>query len=105
MRDKNIKDPECQKQLVQTFVNAVFVYDDKVTITFNYSGDKRTVTLAEVDSLGTEGAEFVCRALCSTTTSRQAFWFAAFLCQKYGFTLSAAAPSSRKIYWILREPC
>ena len=68
MRDKNIKDPECQKQLVQTFVNAVFVYDDKVTITFNYSGDKRTVTLAEVDSLGTEGAEFVCRALCSTIT-------------------------------------
>ena len=72
MRDKNIKDPECQKQLVQTFVNAVFVYDDKITITFNYSGDKRTITLAEVDSLGTEGAEFVCRALCSrwaTTTA------------------------------------
>ena len=68
MRDKNIEDPECQKQLVQTFVNAVFVYDDKVTITFKYSGDKRTVTLAEVDSLGTEGAEFVCRALCSTIT-------------------------------------
>ena len=66
MRDKNIEDPECQKQLVQTFVNAVFVYDDKVTITFNYSGDNRTVTLTEVGSLSTEGSEFVCRASRST---------------------------------------
>ena len=70
MRDKNINDPECQKQLVQTFVNAIFVYDDKVVITFNYSGDKHTVTLSEVDSLETEGAEFVCHALCSTKTHR-----------------------------------
>lgn len=68
MRDKNINEPECQKQLVQTFVNAIFVYDDKVVITFNYSGDKHTVTLSEVDSLETEGAEFVCHALCSTKT-------------------------------------
>lgn len=66
MRDKNLEDPECQKQLVQTFINSVFVYDDKITITFNYSGDNRTITLVEVDGLGTEGAEFVCCAECST---------------------------------------
>ena len=66
MRDKNIEDPVCHKQLVQTFVNAVFVYDDKVTITFNYSGDNRTVTLTEIDSLSTEGSELVCRASRST---------------------------------------
>ncbi len=66
MRDKDIEDPECQKQLVQTFVNSIFVYDDKITITFNYSGDNRTITLAEVDSFDTEGAEFVCCAECST---------------------------------------
>ena len=41
------------------------------------------------------------------TTSRQAFWFAAFLCQKNGFTLSAAAPLSKKakakspLFWSL----
>lgn len=66
MRDKNIEDPGCHKQLVQTFVNAVFVYDDKVTITFNYSGDNRTVTLTEVYGLSTEGSELVCRASRST---------------------------------------
>lgn len=71
MRDKDIKDPACQKQLIDTFVNSIFVYDDKITITFNYSGDNRTVTLTEVDSFNTEGEVFGCCALCSTrkTTS------------------------------------
>jgi hypothetical protein len=27
----------------------VFVYDDKVVLTFNYSGDDRTITLHEID--------------------------------------------------------
>lgn len=50
LRDNSRKDPECVKTLIDTFVNAVFVYDDKVTITFNYSGDNRTITLAEIDA-------------------------------------------------------
>lgn len=36
-------------EMIDFFVNAVFVYDDRVTITFNYSGDNRTITLPEVD--------------------------------------------------------
>lgn len=43
-------DIECQKRLIKTFVNSVFVYDDKVVITFNYSGDHRTITLMEIDA-------------------------------------------------------
>jgi len=43
-------DLECQKQLIKTFVNSVFVYDDKVVLTFNYSGDDRTITLREIDA-------------------------------------------------------
>ena len=49
-------------EMIDFFVNAVFVYDDRVTITFNYSGDNRTITLPEVDAaaqgvcgLGTTG--------------------------------------------------
>ena len=72
LREKATQGKESIKRLIDTFINAVFVYDDKVTITFNYSGDNRTVTLAEVDSLGTEGAEFVCRALCSTKKKERA---------------------------------
>ena len=45
----NFDEPESQRRIIDIFVNAVFVYDDRVTITFNYSGDNRTITLAEVD--------------------------------------------------------
>lgn len=43
-------DESCQKQLIKTFINSVFIYDDKVVITFNYSGDDRTITLYEIDA-------------------------------------------------------
>ncbi len=43
-------DLECQKRLIKTFVNAVYVYEDKVVLTFNYSGDNRTITLKEIDA-------------------------------------------------------
>ena len=68
-RDMDFDDIECQKRLIATFVNAVFVYDDRVTITFNYSGDNRTITLAEVDAAadGAAGGEVFDRcASCST---------------------------------------
>ena len=43
-------DPNCQRQLIRAFLNSVFVYDDKVVLTFNYSGDDRTITLREIDA-------------------------------------------------------
>jgi len=39
----------CQKRLIKTFINSVFVHDDKVVLTFNYFGDRRTMTLKEID--------------------------------------------------------
>lgn len=48
-RSLNFDEPKSQRRIIDIFVNAVFVYDDRVTITFNYSGDNRTITLAEVD--------------------------------------------------------
>ena len=42
-------DIDCQKRLIKTFLNSVFVYDDKVVLTFNYSGDNRVITLNEID--------------------------------------------------------
>lgn len=43
-------DIECQKRLIKTFLNSVFVYDDKIVLTFNYSVDNRTITLNEIDA-------------------------------------------------------
>ncbi len=48
--DMDYSDIACQKRLIKTFVNSVFVYDDKVVLTFNYSGDRRTITLKEIDA-------------------------------------------------------
>lgn len=46
----NFDEPESQRRIVDIFVNSVFVYDDKITITFNYSGDNRTITMQEVEA-------------------------------------------------------
>ena len=48
--DMDYSDIACQKRLIKTFVNSVFVSDDKVVLTFNYSGDRRTITLKEIDA-------------------------------------------------------
>lgn len=69
-RNGDTHSPAFQKRIVDTFINSVYVYDDKVTVTFNYSSDSRTVTLAEVDSFGTEGEVFGYCAECSTITER-----------------------------------
>lgn len=48
-KNMDYTDKNCQKKLVDVFVNAVFVYDDKINITFNFGGSNNTVTLNEVD--------------------------------------------------------
>lgn len=69
LRDLDVKDRECQKRLVQTFVNAVFVYDDgRVKITYNYSGQSSTITLNQIAS-AEKGKGFVCCLPCSTLTA------------------------------------
>jgi len=44
------EDVECQKRLIKMFINSVFVHDNKVVLTFNYSGDNRTITIMEIDA-------------------------------------------------------
>lgn len=69
LRDLDVKDRECQKRLVQTFVNAVFVYDDgRVKITYNYSGKSSTITLNQIDG-AEKGKGFVCCLPCSSTSA------------------------------------
>lgn len=34
--------------LIDTFINAIFLYDDKMVITFNYKEGTKTITLAEL---------------------------------------------------------
>ena len=41
LRNGDLDDPDYMKDLIQTFVNAVFVYDDYLRIRFNYGKEKR----------------------------------------------------------------
>lgn len=51
----NPNDRDFQKRLVDTFVNSVYVYDDKLVLTYNYQHGTQTITLKEVeDFLGSD---------------------------------------------------
>ena len=39
-----------QKRLIDTFVNAVYVFDDKLVLTYNYQHGTQTISLEEIES-------------------------------------------------------
>lgn len=41
---------EQRQRLIDSFVNAVYLYEDKIILTFNYKDGSKTITLAEVES-------------------------------------------------------
>ena len=43
---------EHRRRLIDSFVNAVFVYDDRITFTFNYKDGTKTITFAELEKSG-----------------------------------------------------
>lgn len=68
-RDANLEDRACQKRLIQTFVNSVFVFDDRIEIVYNYTEGNNTVTL-DILTSETDGGEFVHSTECSTIPIR-----------------------------------
>lgn len=65
LRKLNVEDREVQKRLINIFINAIFVYDDCLKLTFNFSGENNTVTLSDLEAA--EGGEVFGRyASCST---------------------------------------
>ena len=51
--DMSLKDQ--RQALVDTFINAIYLYDDKVLITFNYKEGTQTVTFGEAAKVASEG--------------------------------------------------
>ena len=50
LRNLNLEDRDCQKRLIDVFVNSIYVYDDHLIINYNFSGDKRTVRYDEMQA-------------------------------------------------------
>ena len=59
-RDMNYSDRECQKRLVKTFVNAIYLFDDHMKIAYNYSGESNAVTLQIIENVDVD-----CISTCS----------------------------------------
>ena len=51
--DMSLKDQ--RQALVDTFINAIYLYDDKVLITFNYKEGTQTATFGEATEVASEG--------------------------------------------------
>lgn len=49
-RDLDYSDVECQKRLIDVFVNSIFVNDDEITFIFNFSDENNTVTLSSLNA-------------------------------------------------------
>ena len=43
---------EHRRRFIDTFINRIFLYDDKIVITFNYQNGTQTVTFAELEASG-----------------------------------------------------
>ena len=66
-REKDLNDRASQRQLIETFVNAIYVFDDRIEILFNYSRDRRSIKFEELSDLYEYGDVFVSSALSFTS--------------------------------------
>ncbi len=48
-RKINVNDLESRKRLIDTFINSIYLYDDKIVFAFNYKDGTKSVSLAELE--------------------------------------------------------
>ena len=73
--DPNVKSH--RETLINTFVNAVYLYDEKVLITFNYKDGTKTITFDEIaakDAPEGNGSDLGCFAPPKKTVSVEIRW-------------------------------
>ena len=51
-RKLDAKKLEHRRRLIDSFVNAIILYDDRITFTFNYKDGSKTITFAELEKSG-----------------------------------------------------
>ncbi|MEA5004728.1 MAG: recombinase family protein [Christensenella sp.] len=49
-KDGDTESPAFRQRLIDSFVNSVYLFDDKVVLTYNYKDGSQTVTLAEIQA-------------------------------------------------------
>ena len=57
LRKLNIEKLEHRRKLIDTFINAIYLDDDKMVITFNFKDGSKTITFAEIEA-AEKGSDF-----------------------------------------------
>ena len=66
-----------RQMLVDTFVNAIFVYDDKLLLTFNFKDGTKTITLADTETIANENGSDL--EMFGVPKKQTPIWVSAFL--------------------------
>ncbi len=69
----NINDLDYRKEIIDTFVNSVFVYDDKLVLTYNYKDGTETLTLQEIESVLSSNLTSMCPPIKQKAPNRVPF--------------------------------
>ena len=70
-----------RQRLIDTFVNRIYLYDDKLVITFNHKDGAETITLNDIEAALTEaenGSDLVSFAVPKTGNTIRCFPFLTF---------------------------
>ena len=59
-KDGNINDPDYRREIIDTFVNSVYVYDDRLLLTYNYKDGSQTLTLKEIETAPSSDLTSMC---------------------------------------------
>jgi len=95
----SLETKEHKQRLIDCFVNAVYLYDDKLVITFNYKEASKTVTLKEVN-----GSIIECSGAPIKAMENDTFSVAFILCWKRTRThLNATRMSVARCGWTQRN--
>ena len=49
-KDGDIESKEYQRTIIDLFVNAIYLYDDRIVFTYNFKSDARTISLEDIES-------------------------------------------------------
>ena len=49
-RNLDISDRDSQEHLIECFINAIYVYDDRIVLTFNYKDSTISISLDDLES-------------------------------------------------------
>ena len=81
LRKLNIEKLEHRRKLIDTFINAIYLDDDKMIITFNFKDGSKTITFAEIEA-AEKGSDFTDFGAPKTVDSlwNQRFFFLVHLC-------------------------